>query len=117
LKKVEKMEINGRDTLHGLPKNVVIDSDLIYEAIRPVLDMMIVAIREALEITPPELIADIVDRGIVLSGGGAQLRNLNILITREIGVSAHVANDPCLCVVKGTGMAMENLDTYNRALR
>lgn len=117
LKKAEKMEINGRDSLYGLPKNMEIDSDLIYEAIRPVLDNMILTIRDALEITPPELVADIMDKGIVLSGGGSQLRNLNILITREIGVSAHVANDPGLCVVKGTGMAIENLEAYNKALR
>jgi rod shape-determining protein MreB len=117
LKKAEKMEINGRDVLNGLPKNMEVDSDIVYEAVRPVLDLMIMAIRDALETTPPELVADIIDRGIVLSGGGAQLKNLNILITREIGVSAHVANDPRLCVIKGMGMVMENLDTYNRALK
>jgi rod shape-determining protein MreB len=117
LKKIQKMEISGIDALNGLPKNMEIDSEIVYEAIRPVLDLMIVAIRESLEMTPPELVADIIDRGVVLSGGGAQLKNLNILITREIGVSAHVANDPLLCVIKGMGMVMENLDTYNRALK
>jgi len=63
------------------------------------------------------LLADIMDRGVVLSGGGSQMRNLNILFTRELGVCAHVAIDPQLCVIKGTGLAIENLETYKRALR
>jgi rod shape-determining protein MreB len=75
------------------------------------------AIRDTLEITPPELVADIVDRGIVLSGGTAPLRNFNVLVTREIGVSAHVALEPQYCVIRGTGTAIENLDVYRRAIR
>jgi rod shape-determining protein MreB len=117
LKRPETMEINGRDSVYGLPKAVTIDSDVVYEAIRPILDNIIMVIRDTLEITPPELVADIVDRGIVLSGGTSQLRNFNILVTREIGVSAHVANEPQFCVIKGTGIALENLDVYWRAIR
>ncbi|MFA6185439.1 MAG: rod shape-determining protein [Candidatus Shapirobacteria bacterium] len=116
-KKLETMEINGRDSVYGLPKNVVINTDDVYEAIRPVLDLILTAIKNTLEITPPELVADIIDRGIVLSGGSAQLRNLSTLVTREIGVSAHVALEPQFCVIKGTGIAVENLDVYERAIR
>lgn len=117
LKRPETMEINGRDSVYGLPKAMVIDSDQIYEAIRPTLDSIIMVIRDTLEATPPELVADIVDRGIVLSGGTSQLRNFNTLVTREIGVSAHVASEPQFCVIKGTGVALENLDVYWRAVR
>jgi rod shape-determining protein MreB len=117
LKRPETMEISGRDTVFGLPKNINIDSDEIYEAIRPMLDLILQAVRDTLEITPPELVADIADRGIVLSGGTSQLRNFNVLVTREIGVSAHVALEPQYCVIKGVGIAIENLETYKRALR
>ena len=116
-KKMETMEINGRDSIYGLPKNVIISTDDVYEAIRPVLDLILMVIKNTLEITPPELVADIIDRGIVLSGGSAQLKNLSTLITREIGVSAHVALEPQFCVIKGTGIAVENLDIYERAIR
>jgi len=117
LKRSETMNVSGRDFLSGLPKNIEVDSDVIYEAIRPMLEMILEVIRKTLEITPPELLSDIMDRGIVFSGGGSQIRNLNVLITREIGVSAHTAIDPQLCVIKGTGLAIENLETYKRALR
>ena len=115
-KKLETMEINGRDSVYGLPQNVIISTDDVYEAIRPVLDLILMMIKDTLEITPPELVADIVDRGIVLSGGSAQLKNLSTLVTREIGVSAHVALEPQFCVIKGTGIAVENLDVYERAI-
>ena len=117
LKRPEIMEINGRDSVYGLPKAMAIDSDQVYEAIRPLLDNIIMVIRDTLEITPPELVADIMDRGIVLSGGTSQLRNFNTLVTREIGVGAHVASEPQFCVIKGTGVALENLDEYWRAIR
>jgi rod shape-determining protein MreB len=117
LKRPETMEISGRDSVYGLPKSMTIDSDSIYEAIRPMLDNIIMVIRDTLEITPPELVADIIDRGIVLSGGTSQLRNFNVLVTREIGVSAHVAMEPQLCVIRGTGVALENLEDYWRAIR
>jgi rod shape-determining protein MreB len=116
-KKVETMEINGRDSIYGLPKNVIINSDEIYEALKVTLESIIMVIKDTLEITPPELVADIVDRGIVLSGGSAQLKGLNTLVTREIGVSAHVALEPQFCVIKGTGIAVENLEIYQRAIR
>jgi len=117
LKRAEKMEVSGRDAVYGLPKNIEIDSDEVYEAIRPMLDQVIRIIKETLENTQPELVADIVDRGIILSGGSSQLRHLDTLITREIGVSAHVAIEPQFCVIKGTGIAIENLENYRRAVR
>lgn len=116
-KKIETMEINGRDSVYGLPKNLVIDNDMVHEALKPMLEMIITMIRDTLEITPPELVSDIVDRGIVLSGGTVQLKGFNTLVTREIGVSAHVAIEPQFCVIKGTGMAVENLEAYRRAIR
>lgn len=116
-KKIESLEINGRDSVYGLPKNMTVDNEMIYEVIKPVLESILGIIRDTLEITPPELVSDIVDRGIVLSGGTVQLKGFNTLVTREIGVSAHVAIDPQFCVVKGTGIAMENLEIYRRALR
>lgn len=116
-KKIESMEVNGRDSIYGLPKNVTVDNEMIYEAISPMLEMIITAIRDTLEMTPPELVADIVDRGIVLSGGTVQLKGFNLLVTREIGVSAHVALESQFCVIKGTGIALENLDVYRRAIR
>jgi rod shape-determining protein MreB len=117
LKRPEKMEISGRDAVYGLPKTMTIDSDEVYEAIRPILDSVLMVIKDTLEQTPPELVSDIVDRGIVLSGGGSLLRNFNVLVTREIGVSAHVALDAQLCVVRGVGMAIENLEIYRKALK
>jgi len=116
-KKIETLEINGRDSIYGLPKNLVVDNEMIYEAISSILEIVITVIRDTLEITPPELVADIIDRGIVLSGGTVQLKNFNTLVTREIGVSAHVAIEPQFCVIKGTGIALENLDVYRRAVR
>lgn len=116
-KKIETLEINGRDSVYGLPKNLIIDNEMIYESISPVLEVIITVIRDTLEITPPELVADIVDRGIVLSGGTVQLKNFNTLVTREVGVSAHVVPESQFCVIKGTGIALENLEVYRRAVR
>ena len=117
LKHAEKMEVNGRDSVSGLPKTVEIDSDEINEAIKPYLDVIINTVKFTLEEAMPELVADIVDKGIVLCGGGAMLRNINVLITREIGVSAHVTMDPQLCVVKGAGIVIENLDVYENTIK
>lgn len=117
LKRPDSMEISGRDAINGLPKNLEITSDEIYGAIRPVLDAILGVIRDTLEVTPPELVADIADRGIVMCGGTSQLKNLATLVTREIGVGAHVALEPQFCVVKGAGIVMENFDVYRRAIR
>jgi len=110
--KVEKpksMEIRGRDAGSGLPRSLTIDSNEVAEALRGALLQIIQAIKSVLEKTPPELSADIIDRGMVMSGGTAQLRNLDKLFTKATGVPAHVADEPLYCVVKGTGIALETL--------
>ncbi len=112
----EKMEIRGRDSLAGLPKTITVNSDEISEAISLPISQIVGAVKGVLEQTPPELASDIIDKGIVMSGGTSQLRNLDKLLTRETGVPCHVAEEPLLCVVYGTGIALENLDLYKRSI-
>lgn len=107
-------EVKGRDAVAGLPKAVKITSSFIMEAIRPRLLEIIDTVKSVLEQTPPELSSDIAEKGIVLAGGTSQLRNLDRLITQQTGVPAYVADDPMMCVVKGTGVAIENLDKFKR---
>ncbi len=111
-----KMEIKGRDLMTGLPKNVEIHSHEVTAAIADDLDEVVRAIKSVLHETPPELAADIMDKGIVITGGGALLRNIDQLIFREIGVPAHIAEDALLCVAKGTGVALEHLEVYKRSI-
>jgi len=111
-----KMEIKGRDLVSGLPKLVEIHSQEVTAAIAEELDEVIRAIKSVLHDTLPELAADIMDRGIVVSGGGALLRNIDALIFQEIGVPAHIAEEPLLCVARGTGIALEHLDVYKRSI-
>lgn len=117
LKRPETLEIHGRDSYNGLPKMIVVDSDEVGEWLKPVLEEVVRVVRETLESTPPELVADIVDRGIIISGGMSQMRNMAQLLTREIGVSVHVAIEPQMCVIRGVGIAVENMETYERAIR
>ena len=115
--KEEKVsQIRGRDLLLGLPKTVKISSNEICVAIEDVLMEIIQTIKQVLRETPPELSADVIDGGIVLSGGGALLRNFDQLIERSIGVPCFVADEPLLCVAKGTGVVAENLDVYKKTL-
>ncbi len=114
LPKEEKMEISGRDLVFGLPRSVIISSSDVTEAIHPILYQIIGAVKSVLEDTPPELAADIIDKGIVMSGGTALLRNFDKLMTQETGVPAHVAEDALYCVVKGTGLVMENIELWKR---
>lgn len=111
-----KMEIKGRDLMSGLPKTIEIHSPEVTEAISDELDEIIRAIKSVLHDTPPELSADIMDKGIVVTGGGALLRNIDELILQETGVTAHIAEDSLLCVAKGTGIALEHLDVYKRSI-
>lgn len=111
-----KMEIKGRDLVSGLPKSIEIHSQEVTVAIAEELDEVIRAIKSVLHDTLPELAADIMDRGIVVSGGGALLRNIDALIFQETGVSAHIAEEPLLCVAKGTGIALEHLEVYKRSI-
>lgn len=114
--KEEKMEVRGRDAASGLPRMIEITSKEINEAIMPVLIQIINVAKEVLEATPPELGADIIDKGIVLAGGTALLRNFDTLMTKITGVPCHVADEPLLCVVKGTGVALENIELYRRSI-
>lgn len=114
--KEEYAEVKGRDLTGGLPKTIKVSSNEITEALQDELREVINAIKKVLQETPPELAADIMDKGMVLSGGGALLRNLDQLITKTINVPCYVADDALLCVVKGTGKALENLDLYKKTL-
>lgn len=109
--------VKGRDTVQGLPKAVTIKSTELEEAMRPKLSQIINMVKNVLEEVPPELASDIIDKGMVMSGGTALLTNFDRLMTGETGVACHVAEEPLLAVARGTGMAMENLELYKRALR
>ncbi|HNU89847.1 MAG TPA: rod shape-determining protein [bacterium] len=110
------MEIKGRDILTGLPKIITISSDDVTEAIQHELEAIVGAAKNILRETPPELAADIMSKGAVLSGGTALLRNLDQLISRTTDVPVIMAEDPWASVAKGTGMALENLDSYKRSI-
>lgn len=110
------MEIRGRDLVSGLPRNIKITSNEICEAISEVLAEIIQVIKAVLRETPPELSADIMEKGMVLSGGGALLRNFPELIARSVGVPCTVAEEPLLCVAKGTGVVLDNLDVYKKTI-
>ena len=116
LPKEEKLEISGRDLVFGLPRTVTVTSTQVTEAIRPILLQMIGAVKAVLEDTPPELAADIIDKGIIMSGGTSSLRNLDRFLTEEPGVPAHVADEPLLCVVRGTGLVLENIELWKRSV-
>ena len=106
----ETMDIKGRDLVSGVPKTLTISADEIQSAIQEQIDVIIEAVRVALEVTPPELSADIVDQGIVLTGGGALLKNLDMCLKEETGMPIIVADDPLSSVVLGSGQALDNLD-------
>lgn len=108
--------IKGRDFIQGLPRTAQISTNEIVRAIDKELRAMISAIKEVLSLTPPELSADIIDDGIIMTGGSSQLRNLSDLIYRRTGVKARVADEPLLCVVKGTGEALNHLETYKKTI-
>lgn len=110
------MEIKGRDMLSGLPRTAEIKSNEVVRATQKELKEMIKAIRDVFQDTPPELAADIIDNGIILTGGTSQLRNFPELIRRRLGVKAKVADQALFCVAKGTGIALEHLDLYKRAV-
>lgn len=110
------MEIRGRDLISGLPKNIVINSNEISESISEPLEEIVKTIRQVLRDTPPELSADIMDKGMVVSGGGALLRNIDVLISETTGVPCFIAEEPLSCVAKGTGSVLDNLDLYKRSI-
>jgi rod shape-determining protein MreB len=110
------MTIKGRDYIQGLPRTAQISTNEVVRAIDKELRIMITAIKDVLADTPPELAADIIDHGIIMTGGTSQLRNLADLVYRRTGVKARVADEPLFCVVKGTGEALEHLDTYKKTI-
>ena len=110
------LEIRGRDLILGLPKTIKISSNEVCEAISEVLEEIIQVIKQVLRDTPPELSADIMDKGMILSGGGALLRNIDGLIAQTTGIPCFVAEDPMLCVAKGTGVVLENLAIYKKSI-
>jgi len=110
------MDVRGRDQVTGLPKTISVSSEEVTEAIRDPLAAILGAVRQTLEKTPPELASDIIDRGMVLTGGGAQLRNVDQLLTQETGVPCFAAENPIACVSIGAGRALENLDVMRRFL-
>lgn len=115
-KKEKEVEIQGRDLIAGLPKTITITSSEITEAMQDQLREIVQVIKTVLRETPPELSADIMNKGMVLSGGGALLKNLDRLISRVTGVACYIADEPLLCVAKGTGITLENLEVYKKSI-
>lgn len=110
------VQVRGRDFITGLPRTVEIKTNDIVKAISKDLREIIKAIRDVLQETPPELASDIIDRGITMTGGTSMLRNFPELVLRRTGVKAQVADDPLYCVARGTGIALDHLDTYKKAI-
>lgn len=110
------MTIKGRDYLSGLPRSTEIRTNEIVKAIGKDLKEMINAIKKVLQDTPPELASDIIDKGVIMTGGSSQLRNLTELVYRKTGVKAVLAKDSLYCVAKGTGIALRHLDTYKKSI-
>lgn len=111
---VKRMDVRGRDAISGLPKTIILDSNEVTESIDPALLQIVSCVKNVLEQTPPELASDIIDRGIVLTGGTSQLRGIDRYISSQIGVSAHLWEDPMHAVVYGTGIALENIDMWRK---
>ncbi|MDM8201843.1 MULTISPECIES: rod shape-determining protein [Allofournierella] len=116
LEEEKEMEIKGRNLVDGLPKNITVHSEEIRDALAESLQKVVDAIKETLERTPPELSADIIDHGIMLTGGGALLRGLDELVHRETGIDVHVAETPLDCVAAGTGAVLDHIDLLGDVL-
>lgn len=112
----ESIEIKGRDLIAGVPKTMKLSSVQVRDALSEPVDAIVEAVRQSLERTPPELSSDILDRGIVLTGGGALLRGLHRRLRQETNLPVNVADDPLTCVVRGTGRVLENMTMYNKVL-
>lgn len=108
------MDVRGRDLVTGLPKTVTLSSDEVREAMAEPISAIVEAVRVTLERTPPELAADVMERGIMLAGGGALVRGMDKLLSEETGMPIHVADDPLTAVVRGTGAVLEHLDLLQR---
>jgi rod shape-determining protein MreB len=112
----QRVTLRGRDLLTGLPRSVEVGGEQIREAIEPSIALIVETVKDTIEETPPELIADIMDQGIVLAGGGALLQGLDQRIAEATQMPVHVANDPLTCVVRGTGVVLEELDIMEEVL-
>ncbi len=112
----KEYQLRGRDLVTGLPKDIVINSNEIAEALHPLLLEIAGSIQSVFNVTPPELVADIMEKGIILSGGSVQLHNMSEFLERFLGVQTYVAEDPLFCVARGTGLILSHLDTYKRTL-
>jgi len=110
------LEIRGRDLILGLPRTIKVSSNEVCEAISDILLEIIQVIKVVLRDTPPELSADVMDKGMIISGGGALLRNIDELIAQATGVPCFIAENPLLCVAKGAGVVLENLEDYKRSI-
>ncbi len=116
VKKEETMEVRGRDLIMGLPKTIEVTTNEVAEAMAGELREIVQAIKTVLAQTPPELSADVMDKGMIVSGGGALLRNIDELFLQATGVPCYIAGEPLLCVAKGTGVVLENLEAYKRSI-
>ena len=110
------MEVRGRDQITGLPKTIIMTTNEVVTALQDSLGVIVMAARTVLEKTPPEMASDVVDRGIILTGGGAMLRGLDELISQQTNVPCQVAENPLDCVAIGAGAALEYLDVIKRSL-
>ncbi len=110
------MEVKGRDLVSGIPKTVLINAAEIRDCIQEPIQAIVGAVRRALEVTPPELASDIVDEGIVMTGGGAQLRGLDVLLGEETNLPIHVDSEPLTCVVRGAGLVLDDWRTYQNVV-
>ena len=110
------MEVRGRDQVAGLPRTVTVTSDEVTGAIHDSIYTIIRGVKAVLEKTPPELAADIIDKGMVMTGGGSLLRNLDTLLTEETGIPCHLADQPMMCVALGTGIALEHFEVLRKVL-
>ncbi len=115
-KEERTIEARGRNLISGLPKTIKISSNEIHEAIKEPLEEIIKVVKQVLRETPPELSADIMDKGMVVTGGGALLNNIDVFITEKTGVPSFVADDALLCVARGAGVVIDNLDSYKRSI-
>jgi rod shape-determining protein MreB len=110
------MEVRGRDQVAGLPRTIEVRTNEVVEAFSEPLEQIVGAVRTVLEKTPPELASDIIDRGMVMTGGGALLRHIDELLTQVTGIPCFIADNPLACVAVGTGMALENLEVLKDSL-
>ena len=114
--KSETISVKGRDLVSGIPKTIEVTSDEVRQALKDPVSMIVEAVKKALERTPPELSADILDRGIIMTGGGSKLKGMDQIIRERTNVPVNIAEDPLLSVVRGTGMVLEDIKKYEAVL-